>query len=386
MTSDDQTPPLRERWEASRLRERLDQPIERAGAVTRRTLRWFPVRVWRHFLRHNGFLLAASISYQSLFAIFATVYTAFAVSGLWLGGSDAAVDGLIAIVNSYIPDLISTSGPVKPDAVTEVARTSGGVLAVTGALALTVAVWTAIGFVTFTRRAVRDIFGLPFDTRNYILLKLGDLLAALLFGVALVVGAAFGLIAGGVVAQVFDWLDVPYESTAVDVLSRVASVVVGFVLNSAAIVALIRFLTGTSLPWKAIAPGAMFGGAALSLLQLGAGFLAVYSPTNPLLATFSVLIGFLLWLRLAGIVILVAASWVTVSAADAGLPLVAQTAAQRRAEERRAVQLVAAAGVRDAASALAAASWWQRPRARRDLAEAQRLLARVGEPDGRPRR
>ena len=386
MTSDDQTPPLRERWEASRLRERLDQPIERAGAVTRRTLRWFPVRVWRHFLRHNGFLLAASISYQSLFAIFATVYTAFAVSGLWLGGSDAAVDGLIAIVNSYIPDLISASGPVEPDAVTEVARTSGGVLAVTGALALTVAVWTAIGFVTFTRRAVRDIFGLPFDTRNYILLKLGDLLAALLFGVALVVGAAFGLIAGGVVAQVFDWLDVPYESTAVDVLSRVASIVVGFALNSAAIVALIRFLTGTSLPWKAIAPGAMFGGAALSLLQLGAGFLAVYSPTNPLLATFSVLIGFLLWLRLAGIVILVAASWVTVSAADAGLPLVAQTAAQRQAEERRAVQLVAAAGVRDAASALAAASWWQRPRARRDLAEAQRLLARVGEPDGRPRR
>ena len=30
---------------------------------------WFPVRVWRHFLIHNGFLLAAGVSYQALFAI-----------------------------------------------------------------------------------------------------------------------------------------------------------------------------------------------------------------------------------------------------------------------------------------------------------------------------
>ncbi|MDJ1112885.1 YihY/virulence factor BrkB family protein [Microbacterium dauci] len=374
MTSDDLTPPLRERWEASRLRERLDQPLERAGEVTRKTLGWYPVRVWRHFLRNNGFLLAASISYQSLFAIFATLYTAFAVVGLWLGGSDAAVDGLIAIVNSYVPDLISATGPVHPDDVEEVARTSSSLLAVTGAVALGVAIWTAIGFVTFTRRAVRDIFELPFDTRNYVLLKIGDFIAAVLFGVALVLGAAFGLIAGGIVAQVFDWFDLPYESQAIDVLSRVASVVVGFVVNSAALTALIRFLTGTSLPWRSIAPGATFGGAALSLLQLGAGFLAVYSPTNPLLATFSVIIGFLLWLRLAGIVILVAASAVAVSADDDGIPLVHLTDEERRAAERRAARVVARARVRDAASMLDDASWWQRPRAALRLRDAQRDL------------
>ncbi len=107
MTSDDTTPPLRERWEASRLRERLDQPIERATELTQRTIGSFPVRVWRRFLRRNGFLLAASISYQSLFAIFATLYTAFAAVGLWLGGSQAAIDGLIAVVNSYLPGFIA---------------------------------------------------------------------------------------------------------------------------------------------------------------------------------------------------------------------------------------------------------------------------------------
>ncbi|MFS0867830.1 YihY/virulence factor BrkB family protein [Microbacterium sp. 179-B 1A2 NHS] len=387
MSSDDAESDLslRERWDGSRLRERLEPPIERAAGLTRRTLGWFPIRVWRHFLQHNGFLLAASISYQALFAIFATLYTAFAVAGLWLGGSSEAVDGLIAIVNSYLPGLIAPDGPVKPDDVAAIARTSGGVLAVTGAAAFAVAVWTAIGFVTFARRAIRDSFGLPFDKRNFLLLKLGDFVAAILFGVALLLGAGLGLIAGGIVAQVFSWLAVPYESTAVDLLGRIVSVVVGFALNAAALTALIRFLTGTSLPWRAIIPGATLGGAALSLLQLGAGFLAVYSPTNPLLATFSVVVGFLLWLRLAGIVMLVAASWVAVAADDAGIPLVIPTAEEQRERERRARLVLADARVKDAASALAEASWWRRPAARRALRAAEERRAAVS-PSAEPGR
>ncbi|OYC97528.1 YihY/virulence factor BrkB family protein [Microbacterium sp. Yaish 1] len=378
------TDALRERWDSSRLRERLDQPIERATTITRRTLGWFPIRVWRHFLRHNGFLLAASISYQSLFALFATIYTAFAVVGLWLGGSSMAIDALIDVVNSYIPGLISGSGPVSPSDVADIARNSGSVLAVTGAVALAVAIWTAIGFVTFTRRAVRDIFGLPFDTRNYVLLKLRDFGAALLFGLVLVLGAALGLVAGGIVRQLFDLFEIPYESTTIDVLSRLASVLVAIVINAAALTALIRFLTGTALPWRKIIPGSIFGGTALSVLQLGAGFLAVYSPTNPLLATFSVLIGFLLWLRLAGIVILVAASWVAVSAADDGIPLEVKTEEERRADERRALRVVAEAQLRDAEHALAEAGWWQRVPARHDVNRARELLRRLdaeGSPD-----
>ena len=59
--------------------------------------------MWRHFLLNNGFLLAAGISYQALFAIFAAIYVAFAITGLWLGGNDDAVNAMIALINSYIP-------------------------------------------------------------------------------------------------------------------------------------------------------------------------------------------------------------------------------------------------------------------------------------------
>ena len=143
-------------------RGRLDAAVERATALTHQTLALFPVRVWRHFLQHNGFLLAAGVSYQALFAIFAAIYLAFAIAGLWLGGSTEAVAGIIDLINRYIPNLIRDQGGVfTPAQVQEIAANTTGVLSITGLIALGAVIWTAIGWVTFSRRATSDIFGLP---------------------------------------------------------------------------------------------------------------------------------------------------------------------------------------------------------------------------------
>ncbi len=365
---------------AASLRDRLDEPFERATELTRKTLAWFPVRVWRHFLQHNGFLLAAAISYQSLFSIFAVIYAGGAVVGIWLGGSAAAIDGLIAIVNSYIPGLIGEDGQkglISGAEVAAIAQGSAGVLAVTGAVALAVTVWTAIGFVTFTRRAIRDIFGLPFDSRSYVLLKARDLLAALMFGAALVIGAILATLASGAVELLFHMLAWQISSAWVSVAGRVASVIVGFAINTVALATLIRFLTGTTLHWRLIWPGALLGGGALIVLQFGAGLLLSYTPANPLLATFSVFIGFLLWFRLAGIVILVAASWVAVSAADEDVPLVAPTEAERRATEHAALLTAARVRLRDAHLARRAAPWWRGWQAEQAIRRAEDDLVQV---------
>ena len=368
-----------DRWR-DELRERFDEPIERATEITRRTLAWFPIRVWRHFLQHNGFLLAAAIGYQSLFAIFAVLYTAFAIVGVWLGGSQPAIDALISIVNSYIPGIIGEApgqGLVTRADVAAIAQQSASVLAITGAVAFLVALWTAIGFVTFTRRAVRDIFGLPFDSRNYVLLKARDFVAAALFGLALVLGAALSWIAGGAVELIFDLLGLEGSSGWVWIVSRIASILVAFALNTAALAGLIRFLTGTSLQWRLILPGAALGGGAMIVLQFGAGLLLYYSPSNPLLATFSVVIGFLLWFRLVGIVILVAASWVALTATDADVPIIEQSEDDRRRAEYQALLLAAQVRLRDARDARAHAAWWQAWTARADVRRAEDELARV---------
>jgi len=381
-TPDDET--LRERWDAAStaLRQRFDEPLTRASEITRRTLAWFPIRVWRHFLRSNGFLLAASISYQSLFAMFAVVYVAFAVIGIWLGASTTAssraIDTMIRIINLYIPNLISDKegALISPDAVTEVTRQASGVLAVTGAIALIVAAWTAIGFVTFTRRAVRDIFGLPFDTRNYILLKARDLGAAALFGLGLIAGALVSWITSGALDALLDTFGLTDRGWS-QVGVKALSAAVAFIVNTIALAGLFRFLAGASLPWRRIWPGSVLGGAAMAVLQVAVGLLFAYTPSNPLLATFSVMIAFLLWFRLIGIVILVASSWIAVSAADREIPVAEPSEAERALAEHEALLLAAHVRLRDARVARRAAPWWRHRRADRAVHDAENELARV---------
>lgn len=364
----------------SAVRGRLDQPIARAARIAQ----WFPIRVWRHFLQHNGFLLAAGMSYQGLFAVFSALYLAFAGVGIWLGGSRAAVDGLIRIVNGYIPGLISAHGLVKPEQVEAATQESGRLLTITGGVAAVVVIWTAIGFVTFTRRAVRDTFGLPFDMRNYVMLKARDFLASILFGIALLIGALLGSITTGAVDLVSGLIGWDRETLGWSVGARLISIVVAFGVNTVALASLFRFLTGTTLTWRRAWPGAVVGAIGMVVLQIGAGFLFVYTPSNPLLSTFTVLIGFLLWFRFIGIVILVSAAWIAVAAGDRDVPL--RSPEDRRAMEQAALVIAAQVGVRDAEKQLALSRWPWRWRARRRLAAAEKTLARAEADVPAPRR
>jgi len=357
---------------------RLDAAVERATALTQRTLALFPVRVWRHFLQHNGFLLAAGVSYQALFAIFAAIYLAFAIAGLWLGGSEDAVDGLIAMINSYIPNLIlpeGQGGVVTPEQVQEIAASTTGVLSVTGLIALGTVIWTAIGWVTFSRRATRDIFGLPPDRRSYVILKARDLLAALIFGISLIVGSLLSSASAAVLSWLLSLLGWDSGSDGLNLGIRIGTVIVSFALMSSALAAMVRFLTGTSLRWRTIWPGALLGGGAMTILQYGAGFLLSYTPSNPLLATFAIFIGLLLWFRVNGVVMLVASSWIAVSAQDHDLPLLQETEAERRIAEYQTLLTAARIRVREAHAARTQAPWYRVWGANRAVRDAEEELA-----------
>jgi len=371
---------LRERWEATQesFRERFDEPIQAATKLTQATMAWFPIRVWRHFLINNGFLLGAGISYQALFAIFAAIYVAFAITGIWLGGNVDAVNAMIDLINSYIPGLISDSGGViTPEQVQEIASSTTGVLGVTGIIALVTVIWTAIGWVTYSRRGVRDIFGLPPDRRSYVLLKARDLVAAVIFGVALIVGALLSNISAWAFAWVLSLFGIDIGTGVLDVSIRIGSVIVSFALNSAALAALFRFLTGTQLRWRSIWPGALLGGAALTVLQLGAGLLLSYTPSNPLLATFAIFVGLLLWFKISGIILLVAAAWIAVATKDKDIPILAPTEAERIAAEHKALLVAAQVRLRTAREARAAAPWYRAWRADFAVREAEDELERV---------
>ncbi|MFD6054732.1 YihY/virulence factor BrkB family protein [Agromyces sp. NPDC060279] len=366
------------------IRQRFDEPIKRVTAITERTLALFPVRVWRRFLDRNGFILAAGLSYQALFAVFAALYVVFAIAGLWLTNNPDALNALLGLINTLAPGLVGengSAGVISEQDVTEIARSSTSLFGWTGAVALAGLIWTAIGWITYTRTAVRSIFGLPKDTRAYLLLKARDLLAGLGFGLVLLLASVLSLAATSFVSWVFSLLGWSSESGWFTFFVQLGSLVAVFLIDTLALAVLFRFLSGAAMPWRRMWIGSLLGSAGLSVLQLFSSLLLSSTSRNPLLATFTVFIGLLLWFRLTSIVILVASAWIAVEAGDAheSLRMVTpeQLEAERLAEEHRALVTAARVRVREAEHELGEAGWFARFPARRRLERARLELEEI---------
>jgi membrane protein len=71
------------------------------------------------------------------------------------------------------------------------------------------------------------------------------------------------------------------------------------------------------------------------VLKALAGGLLTLTSSNPLLASFAVIVGLLIWFNLTCAVILLGAAWVVVSATDAGVPLDPIGERDRRQSELR---------------------------------------------------
>ena len=339
------------------------------------------MRVWRHFLARNGFLLSSGMSYQALFAIFAAVYVVFAVAGIWITADADTLNVFVALLNTYAPGLIGEDGVISTDELIAIATASTSLFGWTGAVALVGLIWTAIGWITYSRLAVRSIFGLPKDTRAYALLKARDFLVGLGFGTVLVLATILSI----ETTSFLDWLlglfGLPDEGGWTEFLLQAGSTLVVFVIDTLVLAVLFRFLSGAAMPWRRMWIGSLLGSAAITALQLLSGVLITGATRNPLLATFAVFIGLLLWFRLMGIVILVAASWIAVEASDNHESLrqisAEQLVAEERSREQRALVTAARVRVREAQQEVADANWRERIPARRRLVRAEDELARA---------
>ena len=367
---------MRERVEL--LGERFEEPIQTVTTITHRTMALFPVRVWRWFLFRNGFLLSAGMSYQALFAVFAAVYVLFASAGLWLFGSEDTVQAIINLINTYVPGLIGPNGAITPDQLTEAADSSTSLFGWTGAVALAGFIWTAIGWITYSRTAVRSLFGLPKDMRAYVLLKARDLIAALAFGAVLLLGAVLSVASTSATTRLLALFGVSSDSWLVQAAIGGAGFIVVLTINTGVLLVMFRFLSGATVKWRRLWGGSVLGGVVMYVLQIGAGFLVGSATSNPLFATFAVLIGLLLWFRLTAIVTLVAASWIYVSASDRNESLrrvtPAQLEAERRESERQALILTTEVELRRAREEVARVGWIRRISVRRRIARLQSEL------------
>lgn len=332
------------------------------AALVERVMALKPVRVWQQFAEKNGPLLAGGLSYQALFAVFAAVWVGFAVGGLVLRGNTELSDAFFGLLATSVPGLIAWQGGegiIQPEQLLELQ-----VLGITGIIAAGALAFTAIGLLSSTRDAVRSIFDLPGQRLNVVLLKLKDAGLAVAFGLALLVSAALSVFSTQALDTLLGWLGVHSDSTVATIIGRSAGLAIMLVLDTAVLAGMYRVLSGLTIPLRRLVTGALLGAVGLGVLKVLGTVLLGGASRNPLLASFAILIGLLIWFNLVFLVTLVTASWIAVGMTDDGIaadPLIARERreAARLEEERIAAKLEADLRARDEAER-ASGNWFTR--------------------------
>jgi membrane protein len=291
---------------------------QRIAAVTAWVKKLKPVRVFLQYNAKGGPLLAAGLSYQALFAVFAALWVGFSIAGFAITSNPALEEAFFDLLATNVPGLIDTGHGGAIDAE---ALFSTGILTWTGAIAAIGLLFTALGWLASGRDAVRLLFSLPTAPTNFLLLKLKDLGLALGFGLAMVLSAGLSVFSTAALGSVFDWLGIDQHSDVAIVSARAVGLLIVLVLDAAVLGAFYRIVSGIRIPFRQLAQGVLLAALALGVLQALGSTLLGGATRNPLLASFAVIIGLLIWFNLICQVTLLGATWIAVSADDAGVDL-----------------------------------------------------------------
>lgn len=361
---------------AAPLLNTLEKPVARVSVLVKWVKNVRPYRVYMNFSHNDGNLRAAGMAFQSLFAVFAALWVGFSIAGIRLRNAPEVFEALVEIINRAIPNLIASGDSPGVIKVTQLEEATGfgwgGIIAAIGLL------WTAIAWLFYTRQAVRAVFGLSRDTTNYVLQKINDLFFGLGFGLLLVISAMVTIASTQAISFLLQLINVDSHSFWTYALTQVIGVIVSVSVNIVTLGMMFRVMSRVQIPWRNLFTGSLLGACVLAALSALGGAVLGGASKNPLLATFTVFIGLLIWFNLVSRVILLSASWIAIGMKDSGIsPRVIsaeEQAAEDAAEEYDARVLVARANLEDARETFAAASLLGKIRAQRHVARAEREL------------
>ena len=308
--------------------------IQRVQGIVTWALALKPVRVFMNYAEKRGPILAGGLAYQALFAGFAALWAGFSIAGIVLAGDVRLREELIDLLAQAVPGLIASDtveGAIDPD----ILLSAGGAFTLAAVIALVGLLVTALGWLDSARASVRSLFDLPAPTTNFAILKAMDLGIGVGLGVALLVSLGLSVASTAATDWVLGLVGLG-DSTAAFVIGRILTALVMFGLNMVTLIALFRLLSGIRIPFLYLRAGIVFGAVGLSALQLLSSALIGGARANPLIASFAVIAGLLIFANFSCQVILIAASWIAVDVEDDGLVL-DEALQQRRLEEARAL-------------------------------------------------
>lgn len=265
------------------------------------------VRVWLHYLERRGPMLSDSITYRSLFSVFAGVLLGFSFAAIWLSDNPAAWQSLVDAVDAAIPGLVGEDGLVD---VADLQAPAG--LTIAGIFALVGLVGAAIGAIGSLRVALRTLADKVRDDVFFVWVLLRNLLLAIAIGGGFVLSAGATFVGTSFVGAVLDWAGISHGWLA-DLATRSVSILVVFALDTAVVALAFVALSGVRARPASLWSGALLGAIGLTVLQQLSGLFVAGAGVNPLLVTFASLIALLLWLNLSAQVILLASTWIIVA-------------------------------------------------------------------------
>ncbi|WP_187270790.1 YihY/virulence factor BrkB family protein [Lacisediminihabitans profunda] len=278
------------------------------------------LRVARVFVRYsekNGPILAAGLSLAALYSVFAGLYVGFTIFGLYLKADPQLRDAVVNTVALSVPGLIDT-GDGSGGAINIDALFTSSSLTWSGAIALAALLFTTLGWFGAARAAVRTVFDLPPDKTFFLLRKLRDLGLVVGFGAVTVLSAAISVFSTSALSFLLDLIGIDGHSGFADAAARVIGLTLVLVLDTIVLASLFRVLSGQRLPGRRLLTGSVLGALALGILKVLGATIIGGAGRNPLLASFAVIVGLLIWFGLVCQVLLISATWIAVDMADHG--------------------------------------------------------------------
>ncbi|GAA1987358.1 YihY/virulence factor BrkB family protein [Microbacterium pumilum] len=306
-----------------------------------------PVRAFLLYLENRGPMLADSISYRTLFSVFAGVFLGFSVASLWLSGNPDVWDALIELVDAAIPGLLGENGLIDPATISAPAG-----LTLASVIALVALVGSAIGAIGSLRTGFRqlarhvhdDVFWIWVIVRN-VLIAIG--IGALFFASAV---ATFYGTAG--IGAFTEWLGRGPNDPLTVIAASALSIFVVFVLDALCIGLLFRLLSGLKPSVRSLWSGALLGAVALTVLQQLSFLFVGAVASNPIYTSVASLVAVLVWLNLSAQVILISGAYIITGVAEerdrVRARFGARSFAQRRVQQAEDLARLANDDLRDA--------------------------------------
>lgn len=272
-------------------------------------------RVFARYSEKNGPILAGGLSLTALYSVFAGIFVGFAMLGLFIESDPALKDAVVSTLSTAVPGLIDTG---NGGAIDLNALFASRVLNWSSIVALVVLLVTALGWFASARSSVRAVFDLGPDKTFFLLVKLKDLGFVIGFALLTIASAALSVFSTSALNFLFGLLGIGTRSFFALAVARVIGLLLVLVIDTVVLAALFRVLSDIRIPLRRLIPGSLIGGIALGVLKVLGATIIGGAGKNPLLASFAVILGLLVWFGLICQVILIAGTWIFVDMGDHG--------------------------------------------------------------------